>query len=253
MKQLKYILIAIAVAIGSFLTGFLIRQPKLNKLKKQLETMQHDNQRLIALCTEQQQKFRKLLVQHKALKAMQYRKLATSKEKIKECLTMQYAIYEYVSLLIKRVEFEQELSKEEIIFFSSFEKFIDGKQLNDTDKVKIAEFVKVNHSAEIRNMRECDFSAMLADLQAQPEHPNLIFCSVKLSPKKKSIYYLTDDPSIKVRDMIVVPVGKKKETVVEVLAVEYYDEDTTPMPLKDIQHVKCKFSGDELLSPKRNQ
>jgi hypothetical protein len=53
--------------------------------------------------------------------------------------------------------------------------------------------------------------------------------------------------------MIVVPVGKKKETVVEVLAVEYYDEDTTPMPLKDIQHVKCKFSGDELLSPKRNQ
>jgi hypothetical protein len=65
MKQLKYILIAIAVAIGSFLTGFLIRQPKLNKLKKQLETMQHDNQRLIALCTEQQQNL-SCSLQHKA-------------------------------------------------------------------------------------------------------------------------------------------------------------------------------------------
>lgn len=253
MKRLLYIFAAIGVAIASFLTGFLIRQPKMNKLKKQVETLQRDNHRLVTLCQTHKQKFQELLIQQKALKAFQFRKKATNKEQMAECLTMQYAIFEYVNVLMKRVKYNQELTKEEIRFFNAFEKAIDGKPLSASDKVIVTEFVKATHAVEIREMRECDYAEMMQELAAQPEQPKLIFCAVKLDPRKDPEYYLTEDSSIVVGDMIVVPAGRKKEAKAAVINIERCDEDTAPVPVKKAQHVirKCSREKLELPVPKR--
>ena len=137
MKKALYWIVGGLIAVFSFLLGFLIRQPQINKLKKQVELLQKDNSKLIALIENKQNEFKELLVQHKALKALQHRKRVASKELLAENLVMQYAIREYLSLLLKRVKYEQELTKEEILFFDSFEKVIDGKKLSTADKVKI--------------------------------------------------------------------------------------------------------------------
>ena len=52
MKKLIYGLLTALIAIATFLTGFLIRQPKINKLKKQLELLQHDNKKLVGMVDE---------------------------------------------------------------------------------------------------------------------------------------------------------------------------------------------------------
>ena len=89
MKKIVYWLLGVLIAIFSFLTGFLIRQPKINKLKKQVELLQKDNRKLIEMITDKQQNYQELLVQHKALKALQFRKKSAIKEQMIENLVMQ--------------------------------------------------------------------------------------------------------------------------------------------------------------------
>lgn len=169
MKKILYSLLAALIGIGAFLTGFWIRQPRVNKLKKQVDTLQKDNNRLISLCESKQNEYRELLVQHKALKALQFRKKAALQDKMTESISMQYAIIEYVSLLIKRVKHGQELSKEEVMFFNAFEKVIDGKANSTNDKVKILNYVKAQHGTEIKQLKECEFTPMFIELRANTE------------------------------------------------------------------------------------
>jgi hypothetical protein len=164
MKKLTYWILGGLITALAFLTGFLIRQPKVNKLKKQVERLQNDNGNLLNLYQSQQAKFRELLVQHKALKALNFRKKTASKEKLEENLIWQYAIKDYLKLLFKRGKHEQELEKAEIKFFNAFEQVIDGKKISTSDKVKIREYVLHRHSGEIKALKECDCSAVFQEL-----------------------------------------------------------------------------------------
>lgn len=166
MKKLVYAIIAALIAIGSFLTGFLIRQPKINKLKKQIEMLQQDNSKLLNLIEESRQKYQELLIQHKALKALQFRKKSALKEHITETLVMQYAIKEYLTLLLKSGKYNNELEKSEIIFFNAFEKFIDGKKVSTSDKVKIRDYITEKYKTEIKHLKECEYSLVIDDLNA---------------------------------------------------------------------------------------
>lgn len=166
MKKLVYAIIAALIAIGSFLTGFLIRQPKINKLKKQIEMLQQDNSKLLNLIDESRQHYQELLIQHKALKALQFRKKSVLKEQITETLVMQYAIKEYLTLLLKSGKYNNELEKSEIIFFNTFEKFIDGKKISTSDKVKIRDHITEKYKTEIKQLKECEYTPVIDDLNA---------------------------------------------------------------------------------------
>ena len=166
MKKLVYWILGGLLAAGSFLFGFLIRQPKINKLKKQMELLQKDSSRLQELCQSQQDDFRNLLLQHKALKAFNFRKKANSKDKLQENLILQYAIRDYLELLVKRVKHEQELSKDEITFFNASENVIEGKKLTTNNKVKIRDFVLERHSTDIKGLQECDYTPILQKMKS---------------------------------------------------------------------------------------
>ena len=165
MKRILYWIITSLAAIGMFFTGFLWRQPKINKLKKQIESLQKDNGKLLDICQNQQTKFRELLVQHKALKAFNFKKKAKSESQLHETLVMQYALKEYIAILLKRVKYQQELEKEEIRFFNIMEKFIDGKKITTTDKVNMTDFVVSKHKSDIKKLKECDFDLIMNELQ----------------------------------------------------------------------------------------
>ena len=158
--------------LSGFITGFLIRQPKINKLKKQVELLQKDSRRLIEMITEMRQDYNELLVQHKALKALQFRKKSTIKEQMTENLVMQYAIRSYLKLLIKNGRYETPLEKDEIVFFKAFEKVIDGKKLSPGDKVKIRDYIMEHHNQEIKQQKECEYTTILEELQNKSVNDN---------------------------------------------------------------------------------
>lgn len=72
-----------------------------------------------------------------------------------------------------------------------------------------------------------------------------IFCSVTFDEGQKSYYYLTEDDSIEIGDFVVVPVGKDNhEAVVEVVGIEYFDEENVPLPIEKIKPIIRKYVKD---------
>lgn len=49
----------------------------------------------------------------------------------------------------------------------------------------------------------------------------------------KSYYYLTEDGSIEIGNFVLVPASKDNhEAVVEVVNIEYFNEENVPLPIK---------------------
>lgn len=72
-----------------------------------------------------------------------------------------------------------------------------------------------------------------------------IYLSVEFSPDGKSYYYRTDDDSIKVGDKVVVAVGNHgRETIAEVVDIEYFDYESLPFPLEETKVVIKKLEND---------
>ena len=248
MKKLIYWIVGLLIGLFGFIAGALIRQPQINKLKEQVKLLQKDNRRLLALVNGQQQEYQKLLVEHKALKALQFRKKAKSKERLEENLTMQYAIRAYLVLLLKSGRHGQKMEKAEVVFFNAFEKVINGKKLSTSDKVKIRDYIMEHHKADIKALRECEIAPVLQELNDAPEVPKVIYCQVRLG-RKKTQYYITDDETV-VAGSIVYVLGKKNSmNAVEVVSVEKYAEDDVPEPIEKTPRIIRKCHEDELLLP----
>ena len=163
MKNIRYWIWGALGSIALFFFGFLLRQPQINDLKKQIKRLQTDNEILQNLCTKQKNEFKELYVQYKAFKAFTLNK-KIAKEKVKENLIFQYALKDYIELLVKRVKYEKELTKREIQFFKSYEKVIDGKNITTSDKIKIRDYTLEKHSVNINLLKECDYSKVITEL-----------------------------------------------------------------------------------------
>ena len=77
-----------------------------------------------------------------------------------------------------------------------------------------------------------------------------IFCSVTFDEGCKSYYYLTDDDSIEVGDFVLVPAGKdNREVIVEVVNIEYFNEEDVPLPVEKTKKIIRKCTNDEFNLP----
>ena len=162
-KTLSAIIAFLAAGVA-FLIGFFVRQPKINKLKKQLKTLQNEIEKLENLRKDQNEEFKRLLLKYKALKIYQIKEKANSKEKITSVLIMQYGLEDYLKLLFKRAE-KNKLDKDDIKFLKAYDNVIEGKALSDTDKVVISSYIKSKHSADIEQMKESNSDAEIIKLR----------------------------------------------------------------------------------------
>ncbi|MDD2493090.1 MAG: hypothetical protein PHD85_01595 [Bacilli bacterium] len=96
-----------------FFTGFLVRQPKINKLKKQIETLQKQLSSLQDKMLGYQTLVDNLLLQYKGLKVMQLKKKAEMKGMLEENFVLQYGMKAYLNLLLNRVKNNKKLDEEE--------------------------------------------------------------------------------------------------------------------------------------------
>lgn len=164
MKKLYFWILSALLAVAAFFGGFFFRQPKINKLKKQVELMQKDISKLESLRLKQKEDFQELLIQHKSLKAINFKKRAIAKEKIRGNLIEQYALKEYIDLLILRVREHRELSKEELMFFNAYEKAMNSGKTSSATQVKVQNYITSKYEAEIKKLKECDSASSISDL-----------------------------------------------------------------------------------------
>ncbi len=73
-----------------------------------------------------------------------------------------------------------------------------------------------------------------------------IFCSVIFDEGIKSYYYITDDESIDVGDFVLVPVrGDGHIAEVEVVNIEYFSDDSAPLPIDKTKHIIRKSTIED--------
>lgn len=85
--------------------------------------------------------------------------------------------------------------------------------------------------------------------KAKRRQSEYIFCSVTFDEGYKSYYYLTDDDSIDVGDLVIVPAGRDNhEAVVEVMDIKYFSEENAPFPIEKTKRIirKCKDDDFDL-------
>ena len=77
-----------------------------------------------------------------------------------------------------------------------------------------------------------------------------IFCSVTFDEGYKSYYYLTEDDGIEIGDFVLVPAGKDNhEAVVEVVNIEYFNEENVPLPIKKTKRIIRKCVNEDFIPP----
>lgn len=86
--------------------------------------------------------------------------------------------------------------------------------------------------------------------KAKRKTNDFIFCSVEFNEGGKSYYYLTEDDTLYVGDLVLVPVGKEGRTaIVEIVNIEYFPEDKVPFPLDKAKSIIGKCTEEELNPP----
>lgn len=156
MKKFLKIIIVPLVAIASFFTGFFVRQPKINKLRKQIEIMQKQLDFIQNRMSEYQKNYDNLLIQYKGLKVLQLKKKAEYEGKLKDNLVLQYGMKDYLNLLFDVVKKDRKLTDEENIFYKSFDNVIEGKKVGKIAFENIKEYVMKKHKREINELKICD-------------------------------------------------------------------------------------------------
>ena len=74
-----------------------------------------------------------------------------------------------------------------------------------------------------------------------------IFCDVSYENGGKTYCYISDDDSIEIDDMVLVPVGKdNKEKKAYVVKKDYYSYDDAPYPVEQTKHIIRKIDKSEI-------
>ena len=165
MKGLVKIFAMALGVLAIFFAGFFVRQPKINKLKKQITHLQKEIKRLEALREEQNNTINKLLINYKSLKLFGFAKRSKAKDNIKSELMIQYGTKEYLHLLLDRIKNNRELSKEEIVFINAFDDVIEWKKVSTKDFEKIKVYIFNKYRKEIKGLVPCDYSDLLLQVK----------------------------------------------------------------------------------------
>lgn len=80
--------------------------------------------------------------------------------------------------------------------------------------------------------------------KAKRRKSEYIYCSIVFENGYKSYYYITDDDTIEIGDLVIVPAGKNNHhAVVEVIDIEYFTAEDAPFPVEKTKHIIRKYTG----------
>ena len=172
---------AIGGALGAgagLIVGVLIRQPEINKLKRQVKSLQAQVDALQEAVGAQKEEIAALLLKLKTLKIHQVIRSHEIKNEIREALLVQYASKDYLQLLLECAKGAHQMDKDDVRFYSAYNKLLAEKKLSNNERSCINSYVSERHQAELSSLRECDVQPTLDEIRD--------FDTEELKPKKKT-------------------------------------------------------------------
>lgn len=142
---------------GGTILGFVIRQPEINQLKRQIKELQKDNSRLKTLMAQQQENVEKLMVEYASFKFYQRQQKEDVKQNIKEEIRLGYEYKEYVDLLQRalREGGNESFTQGEKIFFELCTRQIeDKKKLTEDEEEAKKQYILKKYGKEISRMKD---------------------------------------------------------------------------------------------------
>lgn len=138
--------------------GFIIQQPEINELHRQVAKLQKKTNELEETVRKQNDEISVLITRYRTLQVWQVIQKHDLRKQIEESLIFQYAMNDYFSLMVDRLETARNFNEAETTFYAAFSKILDGKEL-DADQMKsVKSYVEATHSTQIEAMTPCDVS-----------------------------------------------------------------------------------------------
>lgn len=156
VKHIDKIIIALSALVGGTIFGTLIRQPQVNRLKKQIKRLQDGYEDIEKLYLSYNDTFNDMLIQYKGMKAFELKKKAETKKELTSCLIYQYGIKDYLNLLFDMIKKNKKLSSNERDFFFAFDGVLEGRDISKRDMETIKNYIESQHKNEIKNLISCD-------------------------------------------------------------------------------------------------
>lgn len=138
--------------------GLIIRQPEINELHRQVAKLQKKADELKETVRKQNDEISALITRYRALQVWQVIQKYDLRKQIEESLVFQYAMNDYFSLMVDRLETGRDFNEAETAFYAAFSKMLDGKELDADQMESVKSYVEATHSAQIEAMTPCDAS-----------------------------------------------------------------------------------------------
>ena len=156
----------IGVGLAGFIAGALSRQPEMNELKEQVRSLQAEVDRLHNVIKMQDGQMRELKMRYTALKGWQFVQKNKQRGYIRGSIMYQYALKEYLEMLIDADQSEKvKMNKSEIHFYNAFGKILNNGIITDDNRDVVIRYISDKYGTEINNFQEPDSSSIMEYLE----------------------------------------------------------------------------------------
>lgn len=155
----KNMLLGVAAAMGTALgavIGTVIRQPEINKLKKQIKTLQANMAELEDVIERQNDEIARLYASYRAIGALRFLKKSEARASLKEALILQYATVEYLELVLACARGNAELCDADIHFYKAYGRLVSESDASPADQQLVESYVMGKHSFSINALHQAD-------------------------------------------------------------------------------------------------
>lgn len=99
------------------------------------------------------------------------------------------------------------------------------------------EALELRHAEQVKRDKD--------DPQIDSDKTVYTFCGVSFTYGGSTYYYRTEDHSLAIGDLVIVPVGhEEKETVAEIVTVEQHRRKTAPYPVDKVKFIKGRYMSE---------
>lgn len=160
------VLVGLVGAVGGFATGFVARQPHINRLRAQVATLQKEIERLQVLLEEQDRQIQEMRRRYQALKAWQFTEKAKQGLQTRGAVIQQWALYEYIHLLYIQAQ-EVAVSDREKAFFDTYERLLGSGEYQVEDLISVKSYIEEKYQDEVRALQTPSPSQFTAALRGE--------------------------------------------------------------------------------------
>jgi hypothetical protein len=145
------LIVPILVGAGGLIAGMLVRQPEINRLKKQVKLLQAEIARLQIVLKEQTRQVSELKIRYNAIKSLHFLEKRKVGKITRGTVIFQYAWREYLELTIHMARAGKP-TEEEKHFFVIFETLISENDVGLVEKLFLKNYIASKYDHQIRNL-----------------------------------------------------------------------------------------------------